>query len=376
MYIGPRSSSLFSSHPPTFLQSFRYLGLILDLDDMRLAEIILLCPHLVDLQLGCHDNCSAKIPHIDRAIGTLSRLRTLHRYYIFDEPASADEIKENTAPYGSTALTELIDYRLPYPGECNGLLQAAIRRSRATLEVLFLRSNDHTQVLNLTYLYDLFYFHDASFARLTHLELIVDMTPETLRMLSFSLSKLALVHLGVGNTAYRLLPFANFKSLKSLCLKEISQETDDAWNLYQLQGNSQIESFKVYRVWRPLCLEFIEVLMCCPWRRLWLLEIPMVSMKSLLQRVNFSLLQMLWIFAKEFHESMEAILAARSADFTPNFMLHLIYRNSDNMREIQKANVRDARGSSTRLSSRLVRMVDYETAEKDYYSFILPPSHR
>ncbi|KAF9132307.1 hypothetical protein BGW39_000413 [Mortierella sp. 14UC] len=374
-FIGPQTSGFPSSHPPIFLQSFRYLGAINIVDDTRLAEIILLCPHLADLRLGCREYISFPIPNVDRAIGTMSKLKTLHRYCLFNEAVTADEINEYTAPYGSTALTELVDHILPYPIGVHGLLQDAIQRSFATLEILFLQSNLPKQILQLTSLSDLISSHRMPFTRLTHLELIMNMTPATLNMLTLILPKLVLVHLSVGYSSCCLVAHVNLKFLRSLLLKDISQGTIDPRDFTRLwSGQHQIESLKVHKVWKGG--EAIDVLTVYPLRRLYLLKMPIEDMRRTLKLMNVSRLQMLSIFTEEYDDSMEAILAARSAEFAEEFVLQLLYRYGENVREIHKANVRDVRDSSTRLSSRHVRVLDYETAEKEYYSSISPPSYR
>ncbi|KAF8940679.1 hypothetical protein BGZ47_007665, partial [Haplosporangium gracile] len=130
--IGPRTSSLPTNHSPTTLQSLHYSGGITSLDDSRLAEIITLCPGLVDVRLGRITGASRNISKVDRALGSLSRLEILHRYRLYH--GFDVEIKDTTAPYGAVALRELIDFGMPYPAGPTGLLEAAIRRSAATLE--------------------------------------------------------------------------------------------------------------------------------------------------------------------------------------------------------------------------------------------------
>jgi hypothetical protein len=45
-----------------------------------LAEIICLCPELVDLRLGSQASDSEGVPKIDQAIGSLFKLKLLRRY--------------------------------------------------------------------------------------------------------------------------------------------------------------------------------------------------------------------------------------------------------------------------------------------------------
>ncbi|KAG0066349.1 hypothetical protein BGZ90_001445, partial [Linnemannia elongata] len=128
--IGPRTSSLPKTHPPTFLQSFHYLGGINGFDDSRLAEIICLCPGLVDVGLGSVATNSHGILKVDRALGLLQKLKILHRCRLYEDYDI--EIKDTTAPYGTVALREIMEYGAPYPTGPTGLLEAAIQRSAGT----------------------------------------------------------------------------------------------------------------------------------------------------------------------------------------------------------------------------------------------------
>ncbi|KAG0047424.1 hypothetical protein BGZ90_007892, partial [Linnemannia elongata] len=145
--IGPRTSSLPKTHRPTLLQSFHYPGWISGFDDSRLAEIISLCPGLVDVRLGVIAYDSHDIPKVDRALGSLSKLKILHRCRLYDDRNV--EIKDTTAPYGTVALRELMEYGAPYPTGPTGLLEAAILRSAATLEVLVLHAQNKKRCLDL-----------------------------------------------------------------------------------------------------------------------------------------------------------------------------------------------------------------------------------
>lgn len=192
-FIGPRTSSLPKSHRPSLLQSFRYVGRINGLD---LAEIISLCPDLVDVRLCSLLYYSPGVPKVDRFLRSLTKLDTLHRYYLNDDTTVSLTIKDTTAPYGTVALHEIMDLGMPYPTGSTGLLEAAIQRSATTLEVLVLRSKTAPRALNLVPTKETLpstpHGSGLPFLRLTHLELLVDMTTDSLDLMAQLLPDLSL----------------------------------------------------------------------------------------------------------------------------------------------------------------------------------------
>ncbi|KAG0376241.1 hypothetical protein BGX24_008036, partial [Mortierella sp. AD032] len=184
--LGLQTSSLFTSHSPSLLQSFHFAYDITGFEDYRLADIIRHCPHLVDLRLGGPTYRGFEVPKIDQAISSLSKLVALHRYRLHEESSLPPAIN-GTAPYGTTALRELVDFVLPYPTGPNGLLERAIRRSSDTLEVLLLRSKADT-ALNLVDALGPFSaatnYSRLPLPKLTHLELPSELTPASFELMS------------------------------------------------------------------------------------------------------------------------------------------------------------------------------------------------
>ncbi|KAG0296564.1 hypothetical protein BGZ96_009143 [Linnemannia gamsii] len=231
--FGPRTSRLPTDQRPSLLQSFHFSGAIRSVDDPRLADVISHCPHLVDLRLGAITWLSEDVSKIDEAIRSLSKLEVIRRYHMYAKSWAEVEATNTSAPYGSVALREIVDFGLPYPTCANGLLEEAIRLSSATLEVLLLRPGIET----CEFLHQIC-FPDSLppgslagrpiFSKLTHLELFVDVTPASLKMISSVLPGLPLVHFGVGHHTSGLLVHANYKFLKSLYLKPADQRSIDA----------------------------------------------------------------------------------------------------------------------------------------------------
>ncbi|KAG0252223.1 hypothetical protein BGZ95_006684, partial [Linnemannia exigua] len=135
------------------------------------------------------------VPETDKTIGSLSKLVVLHRYRVYSQSESPPEIKNDTAPYGTVALREFVDFDLPYPP---GLFESALRRSSDTLEVLMLQTKAGT-VLNLVEALGSFSAAtNHSFLplpKLTHLGLPSDLTPVSFELMASILGRLPLTHL-------------------------------------------------------------------------------------------------------------------------------------------------------------------------------------
>ncbi|KAG0279524.1 hypothetical protein BGZ95_000952 [Linnemannia exigua] len=378
-FIGPRTSDLPASFRSSLLQSFHHSGCIAELDDTRLAEIITHCPHLVDLRLGSIYWHSLDVPKVDRAIGTLTKLERLHRYHLFCDTTSDTNLSNNTAPYGDTALRELVDTSLPYPTGPASPLEVSLRRSLSTLEVLMLQSTRNNRTLDLTSIISptLFYYADnVLFSRLTHLEIILDMTPASLDIMSSLLPSLALVHAGFGKNASHLITRVNLQFLKSVHFQDVATtDIEQFCHSVHQSTTCNMESIRLLRV--PLGLELSRLLVSLRLRRLFLDE-PIrgnESLDDLLKGLNVSQLEQLLVDSVEYNWESEAVLASRSDEFTDEFVLHLPYATKNNMRDVHKSKTRDMQGSSTRLARHQVRVLDYDTALREYNSRIWPPSH-
>ncbi|KAF8930362.1 hypothetical protein BGZ47_000594 [Haplosporangium gracile] len=218
--IGPRASNLPTSHSPLLLQSFQYLRKIYSVDDSHLANIIFLYPHLVDLSLGAQT-----------ALDTYN-------------------------PYGFGALRELVECGVLYYDR-TPLLDEAILRSAAKLEVLSLRPDTHTQkeypdfiqVIESTPLPK--QAGRPQFVKLTRLELFLNEIPTTLVPLAAQILDLALVHLGINQRTDILLSFINLDILKSLSLTNEPGANFEAFlnRMACETSGCQIESLMVYEPW-------------------------------------------------------------------------------------------------------------------------------
>ncbi|KAF9136958.1 hypothetical protein BGX30_010679, partial [Mortierella sp. GBA39] len=370
--IGPRTSSLPKTHRPTLLQSFHYSGWINSFDDSRLAEIISLCPGLVDVKLGSVVNPSQNIPKVDRALGSLSKMKILHRLGL--NRGDNVEITNTTAPYGTVALRELLEVGMPYSTDFAGLLQTAIQRSAATLEVLVLFSDTYSRI-------DLGQIRDISsstthvsglpFVRLTHLELLVHTTTDSLDLMALLLPSLSLVHLGVAQPTCSLLSEVSLASLQSVRVVGVEDSFLDPFYHRVLSSSTLCQIQKLWFQQIATSQGLANILVDLPLRRLHLEDPKDDNMlEMVLPRLNLSQLQVLIIDYHMFGPEMEAVLAARSTEFTDEFVLYLEHEKELKADEAQVLNSREVQGSQMKLSRRRVRVVDYTTTHPEYYRSI------
>ncbi|KAG9072919.1 hypothetical protein KI688_000700 [Linnemannia hyalina] len=359
--IGPRTSSLPKTHRPSLLQSFHYSGYVSNFDDSRLAEIISLCPGLADVRLGSVVYHSNGIPKVDRALGSLSKMKILHRCRLYDD--FEVEIKDTTAPYGAIALRELTDIGMPYPTGPAGLLEAAIQRSAATLEVLILYSKSTSQVVDLAQICDISssttLVNGLPFVRLTHLELLVYMTTDSLDLMAHLLPSLSLVHLGVSWFTCSLLSEVSLVSLRSLRAQYVENSFLDPFYHRVLSSSMpcQIQNLWFYGIATSQGLA--NILADLPLRRLHLQDPKDDNiLEMVLPRLDLSQLQVLIIDYHKFGPEMEAVLAARSTEFTDGFVLQLDHKGKMEKSEAQKLNARESQGSMTKLPRHRIRVVD------------------
>ncbi|KAG0066881.1 hypothetical protein BGZ90_001221 [Linnemannia elongata] len=278
--IGLQTSSLLTSQRPSLLQSFRYESPVDLLADSQLACIISHCPHLIDLRLGTLFS-SDGAPEIDRAIGSLSKLLALHRYNLYGWMTSP-EVENNVAPYGRTALRELVDVDLAYPAGLAGLLEDAIFRSSATLEVLILGDKRGAIVLDLV---------DA-------------LSPVLSTAKAFGVPLARLTHLQIASPerdALEALSDAIFKS-------------------------SSYEMESLYLDFVPTTPGHLDILSVLSLKRLHIRNIKDKrdgSMKEILQLLNLTEMQVLTIGYAVYSWEAEKVLAGRSTEFTDGFILQL-----------------------------------------------------
>lgn len=374
--IGLQTSSLLTSQRPSLLQSFRYESPVDLLADSQLACIISHCPHLIDLRLGTLFS-SDGVPAIDRAIGSLSKLLALHRYNLYDWMTSP-EVENNVAPYGRTALRELVDVDLAYPAGPAGLLEDAIFRSSATLEVLILGDKRGAIVLDLVDTLSPMLSAAKAFgvplARLTHLQIAVSLTPTSLYLMASILPSLSLVHLHVSKRECSLMAHANFCTLKSLYIKSPERDALEAFS-DAIFKSSSCEMESLYLDFVPTTPGLLGILSVLSLKRLHIRNIKDKqdgSMTEILQLLNLTEMQVLTIGYAVYSWEAEKVLAGRSTEFTDEFILQLPNDTKNTKGTVHEERSRGLNGSSTRLARHRVRLMENATFQEEYYAFTLP----
>ncbi|KAK3845724.1 MAG: hypothetical protein J3R72DRAFT_520890 [Linnemannia gamsii] len=369
------TSSLPTSHSCSLLQSFQFeFDFITPTDDSRVADIIRHCPHLVDLRLGKSTLPGYAVPKIDQAIGSLSKLAVLRRWCLHDRSSSPPEIKNDTAPYGTVALRELVDLVLPYPTGPNGLLESAIRRSSDTLEVLLLQSKAGAAMNLVDTLGPLLTATNHSrlpLPKLTHLELPYSLTPASFELMASIMAHLPLLHLDLSRRPCRLLAYVNFSVLKSLYLFEAEESVMDTFSRAVLNSSScQIDSLYLRSV--PITASVLNVIRVWPLKRLAIIDSGGSSMAKILQSLDLSQLQVLAILDDGYDWAAEEVLAGRSDEFLDEFLLLLAYQDKDAMRDINKEGARDLERSPTKLARYRVRLMNIIAFLEWYFAITLP----
>ncbi|KAF9131522.1 hypothetical protein BGW39_001698 [Mortierella sp. 14UC] len=351
--IGPRTSSLPSGNRPSHLQSFHFLNVIRAMDDSRLASLILHCPGLVDLRLGSFEGHSDGVPAIDQVIGSLSKLKILHRIDLYP-PSSADGIfKNNATPYGSVALRELAVSSISYPTGPAGVLEDAILRSSTTLEVLALTSVRGDRTLDLALLAS---SSRQPFARLIHLDISVHLTPASFWFMASILPKISLSHLQVNDYCGDLLAYANPRALKTVSVD--SSNKDALKSFYHAVSSPKYHiEFLVLNL-KVEVDKLRELLHRLPLRWLALCSIPKSSLEHALAWLNLSRLETLTVICTDYCWEAEAILAARSDEFLKEFMLQLPQFGKELNPDLYDDEARDIQGSTSRLSRLRVRLAE------------------
>ncbi|KAF9536580.1 hypothetical protein EC957_010421 [Mortierella hygrophila] len=377
--IGPRTSAFRLDHSPSFLQRLHFAGRLRAVDDHRMAEIILLSPQLVELILGSVFWSGEDMSRVDKVLGSLSQLQVLRRYRFF-EGLWVNSTKKNAVPYGSVALREIVDIGMAYPTGPDGFLEDAIRRSAATLEVLITRNWTGTNpTLDMEHI-----LGSASplampsnrlpFTRMTHLDLTTRMPAASVEMMKSIIPRLALIHFAIGEDTYSLSSLVDLKFLKSLHLQDIRNVAlDPLWDSDILSSaGCQIESLRIDAT--DLATVACENIFALPLKRLHVSELGASSMVTIFQQLNLLQLQVLAIFDYNYDWETEAVLAARSAEFTDGLEVQMGREPNEGLGDVFKAKSRDVQGSSERLAGGRVRFMSKGDLERKYFASVLPSS--
>ncbi|KAF9900742.1 hypothetical protein EC991_006934 [Linnemannia zychae] len=402
-HFGPRTSDIDPSEGLSCLQSFHFVNEVTLQDQSRIANILACCPNLIDLRLGSLTGDHSTIySTLDRAIGSLQKLQSLHLCRINIWPAVDFEDSQHTSTtYCSDKLKDIVRIGTTFG---HHPLDVVTRRQAAVLRVLILWGDlDQDHVISLTPLssnnadagtatsgavfmkssskHDQPSFSslqdprafDLQFSRLTHLDLAADLTATSHELLSAVLPKLNLIHFGASHRTRSLLKHVNFASLKSIWLVRM-QESDLQPMFDTILGNSHnacpIETMRLDGITEvedlPMLLEALSL------KRLHLLDLKYNALREILKVVDLKQLQVLGIHDLEYDWKTEATLARRKAEFTRNLVVQLGYDHAFGMLDIHDIEARDMCDSLTMLGQYRVQVLESKELDDWFIQAILP----
>ncbi|KAF9086176.1 hypothetical protein BGX29_001540, partial [Mortierella sp. GBA35] len=277
-----------------------------------------------------------------RAICSLKKLHTLHLYRLSEEITDDDTLNLSARD----AMKEIV-----FTGDkfIKNYFRKAIRQSMATLEVFVLCVDYQQQPADVT-----------SILLLESIAPVVYEGKVALQPFAESLlSKLSYLDLSTGPYSEKLLPHANFATLKSLSVQFIHQEDLQAvLNVFERNSlNCQIDSMKIFHnsYYDIILPDFFSTL---PLRVLLLSGFEDVLHRAL-ETVDPSRLQVLSICGAWYDWPREAILAARSNECTENLAVEPAgLQDTSSSIGASDDGMRGLKGTSTRLARNRVRFFD------------------
>ncbi|KAG0273161.1 hypothetical protein BGZ95_011017 [Linnemannia exigua] len=397
LHLGARTSDLSPNHRPSLLQCFHFLQKIVSEDNPRLTNILHHCPGLVDLRLGSNRDNNKLDPLLHRAICSLAGLQILHLYRL-DYLGSSDDDSLNS---GSVQL--LKDVACTASTHIPIYIRKAIQDAAPGMEVLMLRDivvGDRGLDLTATHMKQALLdsskeqrrmtIHDhltdggSAFSKLSHLSVSTRLSDSAVHLLASVLPALDLVHFGAGRYTRELMKHIRVQSLKSLAISLMHQ--DDASSLIAAlllhnQNNKpnacQIESLMIECNY-PISVDLQGLLSHFQLERLFLSIKDVTVVDTILKTLDFSRLETLSIFCKEYDWDTEDILAWRSIEFQECLKVEIGYSLYWEMRDVfvggSAGGTRKPKGSHSKLGrDRVVLHVsDHEREYLRYLQAVLP----
>lgn len=380
--LATRTPDLPSSHRPSLLQRFHYQQKIFAEDNSRLADILYLCSGLVDVRLGSSSENNVMDRPIHHAISSLTRLQVLHLYGL----GIADNSEDESAILSAT--NSLKDVVCTAVTRTPGYLRRAIRASQERLEVLVLRDiTSENQAFDLASARlltsanrsgsrqsdkTLFVEPHNGFtlSRLSYLTIATKMTDNAIKILASVLPRLDLIHFGTGRHSRALLQHVRVQSLKSLAISLMHEDDTQALIDYFVRKNgvSQLDSLMVECNF-PINVDLQGLLGRFPLKRLSLSLSDGSVMRMILKSLDFSRLQVLSLFCKEYNWEAEGILQSRSGDFRENFVVELRHSRYWVHQDVFVEGSRTAKGSYPKLGRDRVH-IHVSDHEREYLRFL------
>ncbi|KAG0299144.1 hypothetical protein BGZ97_003859, partial [Linnemannia gamsii] len=380
--LGTRTSKLPSSLTASWLQSFRFFGRINVEDRIRLTNIISNCSQLVDLRLVCQDWGYMDLG-LHQAVFSLKKLKRLHlAAWKRDDKWNGNEW---TFLEGDQPMTEVI--------YCNQFLDSqylnkAIQQSSAVLEVLVV--HPCCEVIDITsgsasFTPDFIGSEEATsterllshlhLSALTHLDLQVRLTDDSLQYLSTLLPGLNLVHFGCNEDTHELLRHCNPASLKSLSILE-----GYAFNLAHIldamiDGTTSLSFGKLEQLFlhdlrsaHNVPTKFLQAIRL---NRLFLDYLNPEPLAQLLEVVDLSKLEEISIRHSYYLVNTEKALSKRIDEFSEALVIQLDEFSSKWYTD-HDGKSRTMEGSPELLPHHRVTCMDDDNIEEHIYRFLKP----
>ncbi|KAG0061134.1 hypothetical protein BGZ89_011726 [Linnemannia elongata] len=360
----PPAHTLYSG-----LRLLHFLTKIESSSESHLCKILLACPNLHDLRLGNFQIRGQMHPKMEVVIGNLKKLKTLHIYNTAYSPDIPEEDKTNhrwkTIPQSDKPIKNIV--RTGY-GVNQARLQVVIGRSAGVIEVLMLQ---YPMVPGRPLELRASEAIVQPYAKLTHLDLQVFLSPSSLAILRQTLPQLNLIHLGINSHSKELLNHVNFETLESISLTGLSEA-----DLNPIRS----ESLKNFASWKLKTIRLRDIhniqalmfLLALPMRRIFLSKPSLESLKETLAHLDFSELEVLSILTSEYDWSTEGILAAQAEKFNDRIKVELCRPFGEFKSDIYDENARPLVATKQRLARGRVEVLSIFLQHERYMQAILP----
>ncbi|KAG9072912.1 hypothetical protein KI688_000693 [Linnemannia hyalina] len=351
------------------LRLLHFLIKIESSSESQLCTLLLACPNLHDLRLGNFQTQGQIHPKMEVVIGNLKKLKTLHIYNTNYSPDIPEEDKTNhrwkTIPQSDRPIKNIV--RTGH-GVNQARLQAVIGRSAGVIEVLMLQ---YPKIPNRPLELRASDAIDQPYVKLTHLDLQVVLSPNSLAILRETMPQLNLTHLGVNCHSKELLKHVKFETLTSISLTDLSEA-----DLSHIRS----ESLRNFRSWKIKTIRLRDIdniealmfLLALPMRRIFLSKPSIASLKGILTHLDFSELEVLSILTPEYDWSTEAILATQAAKFNDRMKVELCRPHHDFKSDIYDENARPLVGTNKKLARGRVEILSIFLQHERYIQAILP----
>ncbi|KAF9545710.1 hypothetical protein EC957_010573 [Mortierella hygrophila] len=351
------------------LRLLHFLVKIESSSESQLCTLLLACPNLHDLRLGNFQTQGQIHPKMEVVIGNLKKLKTLHIYNTIYSPDIPEEDKTNhrwkTIPQSDKPIKNIV--RTGH-GVNQARLQAVIGRSAGVIEVLMLQ---YPKIPNRPLELRASDSIDQPYVKLTHLDLQVVLSPNSLAILRETMPQLNLTHLGVNCHSKELLKHVKFETLTSISLTDLSEA-----DLSHIRS----ESLRNFRSWKIKTIRLRDIdniealmfLLALPMRRIFLSKPSIASLKGILTHLDFSELEVLSILTPEYDWSTEAILATQAAKFNDRMKVELCRPHHDFKSDIYDENARPLVGTNKKLARGRVEILSIFLQHERYIQAILP----